>query len=254
MNVLKRLIKKILPETVLIHLQAADHYFNGEGEIKIIGQLCPAQCLAIDAGANIGTYSYFLRKHARHVVAYEPNPLLARRLAQVLPDITIRNLAVSDKAGQVVLQVPIDSAGTPQHELASIAQDFDGRTTDFPVAAITIDSEKFEGLGFIKIDVEQHEREVLRGALATIARCRPVIMTEVSPLKYSDELPLVFKFITDINYRGWFRLNKEWLPLNTYSGRLHAAPENFGNAQKFIGGNILFFPAEHALAERGPRV
>ena len=41
MNVLKRLIKKILPETVLIHLQAADHYFNGEGEIKIIGQLCP---------------------------------------------------------------------------------------------------------------------------------------------------------------------------------------------------------------------
>jgi len=30
----------------------------------------------------------------------------------------------------------------------------------------------------IKIDVEQHERAVIQGALATIERCRPVIMIE----------------------------------------------------------------------------
>jgi FkbM family methyltransferase len=44
---------------------------------------------------------------------------------------------------------------------------------------VNIDAMSFERLDFLKIDVEGMEEEVLRGASATIARCRPIVMAEV---------------------------------------------------------------------------
>jgi FkbM family methyltransferase len=253
MSVLKVLIRKAIPAHLLVHMQAWDHYLNGELEIRLISQLAEVGRDAIDAGANIGTYTYFLRRHARRVYAFEPNPNLASKLSRMFPHVVVRNLALSDKLGEVVLKMPIDAHGVELHELSSIAQTFDGPTKDFPIKSVTIDSEQFDNIGFLKVDVEQHEREVLRGALETIKRCRPTIMTEVSPLKYERALPEVFTFLTEQSYVGWFRYAGQWLPLTGFKPETHANQANFGNAEKFIGGNILFFPAEHALAQSGPR-
>jgi FkbM family methyltransferase len=253
MRAIRTFLKSRLPEQAVLHLQAIDHYFNGEGEIRLVSQLCPIGREAVDAGANIGTYSYFLRKYAKRVYAYEPNPDLAARLTRLLPDVTVRNLALSDKSGQVVLKVPMDSDGIVQHELASISQDFGGSVHEFHVNSITIDSENLADVGFLKVDVEQHEREVLHGARRTIDRCRPVIMTEISPLKYEQDLREVFSFITDINYVGWFKFNQHWIPLQSFQDDVHANKRHFGNSQAFVGNNLLFFPSETALAQTGPK-
>ena len=253
MRVLKTFLKSCLPEQALLHLQALDHYFNGEAEIRLVSQLCPVGREAIDAGANIGTYSYFLRKYAKRVYAYEPNPALAARLARVLPNVTVRNLALSDRSGQVVLKIPVDANGNVQHELASISQNFGGSVQEFQVNSITIDSENLADIGFLKVDVEQHEREVLHGALGTIDRCRPVIMTEISPLRYEQGLREVFSFLTDIDYVGWFRFNQQWLPLQSFQDEVHANKQHFGNSRAFVGNNLLFFPSKNALAQTGPQ-
>ncbi len=236
-----------------MHLQAVDHWLNGEVELHLVGKLCRRGCVAIDAGANIGSYSYQLRKYATRVMAYEPNPQLAQRLARLMPDIQVRNVALSDRACELVLRVPVDADGTAHHEQASVSQAFDGKTAEFRVQGITIDSENLENVGFIKIDVEQHERQVLLGALATIRRCRPVILIEVYPLKYERSLIEEFGHITAMTYSGWFMYQGRWLPLSQLKTNEHVVPANFGKANAFIGNNLIFYPNEHVDSQVGPQ-
>jgi FkbM family methyltransferase len=253
MNALKALALKLLPEAAVMHLQAADHYVNGEHELRLLKQLCRPGCTAIDAGANIGSYAYFLRHIAAAVHAYEPNPELAARLARRLPGVRVRPVALSDHRGRLTLRVPLDGLQQMNHELASVAQDFQGPTADFAVEATTIDAENLADVGFIKIDVEQHEREVLRGAMQTIIRCRPVLLVEIYPLKYASAVQQEFAFVLEHHYCGWFSLARRWHPLTMLDAAVHLQPAHFGNAELFIGNNLLLFPAEHPLAARGPR-
>jgi hypothetical protein len=44
---------------------------------------------------------------------------------------------------------------------------------------VSIDSLALERLDFVKIDVEGMEIDVLRGARATLERCKPIVMAEV---------------------------------------------------------------------------
>ena len=252
LNSLKLKIASLLSPKTVMHLQAIDHYMNGEHEIRLLKNLVDREKRAIDAGANIGTYSYFLRKYANEVYAYEPNPGLANRITQLLPDVKVRQLALSDKPGKLVLQVPLNEAGRPMHELGSVAQEFDGEVSRHHVDCVTLDSQRIENVGFIKIDVEQHEREVLRGAMKTIEKWRPVILAEVYPLKYAQALSVEFSFILEKNYVAWFFFAEKWLPMNRFDSRLHAAPENFGKKDKFMGNNLIFFPADHPRAIKGP--
>ncbi len=254
MNIIKKLIKSVLPEKVFLRVQALDHFFNGEREIRLVDILCKAGKTTIDAGANIGTYSYFFQKYSGAVVAYEPNPELAGRLQRVLPNVVVRNVALSDHPDKVTLRIPVAEDGTQNHELASIAQTFDGKVVDYCVDAVTIDSEGLQNIGLIKVDVEQHEREVLKGALETIRRCRPNIMTETSPLKYDVDLSSAFEFLLREGYVGWFFFAGKWQPLTTLDPSVHLKPEQFGNPDAFIGNNLLFFPQESNLAMAGPRI
>ena len=69
MHWLKSKIVALLPPVAVMHLRALDHYIYGEQELRLLKGLVDPNRLAIDAGANIGTYSYFLRKYAVAVYA-----------------------------------------------------------------------------------------------------------------------------------------------------------------------------------------
>ena len=242
---MKQVAKQIIPERLLIHLQALDHLLNGEPELRLLKRLCPRGKVAIDVGANIGTYTYFLRRHAAQVVAYEPNPLLAERLQRAFPDVRVRNAAVSDRPGIVTLRMPV-AHGRVAHELASISQSFDdaAEVVSYEIPAVTPDSEELDEVGFLKIDVEQHERQVLRGALRTIERCRPNILTEATPLLYDSGLIEAFRFLTELGYQGWFTFKNHAHPFSDFNPITHANPERRDKA--FMNTNIFFFPEEAA--------
>jgi len=252
MPALKAMVAALLPAPLVMHLRALDHYLNGEAELRLLKRLVDSRRKAIDAGANIGTYCYFLRRHASAVHAYEPNPDLACRLRALMPDVHVRQVALSDKPAELTFSVPISADGRPTHELGSVAQTFDGEVRTFPVQCVTIDSEQLDDVGFIKIDVEQHEREVLRGGHATIVRCRPVILVEVYPLKYPRPLPEEFTFILKEDYCGWFSFGGQWLPLSAFQPGTHAVPDRFGDPRAFMGNNVVFFPNEHPRSRIGP--
>jgi FkbM family methyltransferase len=252
MNALKHLALQWLPASAIMSLRAYDHYFSGEPELRLLKQLCPAGCVAVDAGANIGVYSYFLRKIAATVYAYEPNPELAAQLNRSLPGVRVRNVALSDREGFLQLHVPVGPDNGTLHELASVAGHLTGPTVDYTVQTVTLDAEKLANVGFIKVDVEQHEREVLRGSVDTLRRCRPVVMVEVYPLRYESALGQEFGALIDMGYAAWFNWEGRWLPLSELRADVHLDPANFGNPKKFIGNNLLLFPSEHPLASKGP--
>ena len=79
-----------------------------------------------------------------------------------------------------------------------------------------------------------------------------MLLVEVYPLKYERGLDEEFEFLTELGYRPWFKFDDEWFPLTSYRREVHARPENFGSADRFIGNNVIFFPADHRLAKCGP--
>ncbi len=240
---LKELARNVLPEGVLVHLQALDHWLRGERELRLLGQLCPAGKVALDVGANIGSYTYFLRRYAGRVYAYEPNPDLAARLHRLFPDVEVRAVAVSDRVGEVTLKIPF-VGGRADHERATLSGSLgDEEVVSHVVPAVTIDSEALDGVGFLKVDVEQHELQVLRGALGTVERCRPNIMTEATPLLYESGLIAAFSFLTALGYEGWFGFQGRFRPFAEFNAAVHANPDQWGKA--FVNSNVFFFPREH---------
>ena len=75
-----------------------------------------------------------------------------------------------------------------------------------------LDSIKFENkIGFIKIDVEGHELEVIEGALKTIKENKPVLLIEIEE-KHSKRMVIdSIKYIKNIGYKCYFEKNKELL-------------------------------------------
>jgi FkbM family methyltransferase len=240
---LRDLAESLLPPGLLIRLSALDHYLRGEPEIRLLRRLCEGKDVAVDVGANIGTYTFFMSRYAKRTIAYEPNPGLAARLADLFPTVVVRNVALSNRERTLELLVPV-SNGRSAHELGSISQGFDDaqEVQRHVVRCVTLDSEDIGNLGFLKIDVEQHEREVLQGAIQTIRRCRPVIMTETTPLLYSAPLDETFGFVIDLGYRGWATFQDRLLAFDELKPDVHLNPGQFGRT--FINTNVFFFPSD----------
>jgi len=244
MKTVRAIASRVLGEKALLRLEVLDHLWRGEPELRLVNRLCAPDKVAVDVGANIGIYTYLMSRHARHVVAYEPNPMLARRLRALFPRADIRNAAVSSRAGVVRLGMPVQN-GRPLHELASIADTFEDSAERevFDVDAVTLDGERLGNVGFLKVDVERHEREALGGALEMIRRCRPIVMTEVTPLLYERGLVETFRFLTDLGYRGWFRFGRPWAPFDRFDASVHANSKMFGT-ERFMSQNVIFLPEE----------
>ena len=245
----KTALTAVLPEPALFRLSAFDHYLRGEPELHLLRWLCDPQKEALDIGANIGSYTYFMQWYARHVIAYEPNPQLADRLARILPNVKVRCAAVSDRTGTLTLRTPV-IGGRLVHEMAGVETRFDSSIKVFDecsVPALCIDDEPIGDIGFIKIDVEQHELPVLRGALRKIREHRPSIMAEVTVLLYPKELPEMFAFLTEQGYRGFFKFKGKFLPFSHFVPSTHANEDNLGG-KDFMANNVVFLPDEKDLS------
>ena len=61
-----------------------------------------------------------------------------------------------------------------------------GQHDEYDVEVVTLDSLGFTGVGFIKVDVEGAELQVLEGARMLLARDRPILLIELLAGTYAD--------------------------------------------------------------------
>lgn len=148
--------------------------------IQTMGVIGP-EVTVCDIGANIGNHSVFFGKvlQAKRVLAFEPLPhcyeTLCRNLdLNGLSNALAYNCMVGAKSGRgdIARFNPRNLGGTvfaaaPNGPIPMVALDD------------LVDAEEMQGLGFIKIDVEGMQMEVLNGAKALIRVFRPVLWIEI---------------------------------------------------------------------------
>jgi FkbM family methyltransferase len=137
---------------------------------------------AIDIGANEGSVLASILRVApagRHI-AYEPIPQLHARLVEQFPSVDVRCEALYDERGTASFTHVLDAS--TRSGLRQRA-DLDERTTR--VQKLTVPTARLDEVladdyvpTLIKIDVEGAELNVLRGAVETLQRHRPLVVFE----------------------------------------------------------------------------
>lgn len=162
----------------------------GRDEVTLIRRLMPFSSSFIDIGCNVGYFSMFVKAVAGprfDVVSLDPNKFLCglvRRSAAVnhYEKIDIRNAAAGQQIGQAFFEVDTRLStsgritfGDPQN-LTDARGEIQVVMLDdlVPVSAESSDQK----VPLIKIDVEGHEVEVLKGGLSVIKR-GAIILCEV---------------------------------------------------------------------------
>lgn len=147
--------------------------------------------LFIDIGANQGEFIFTAEKiiPASSIWAFEPLPYFAKKLKSLFPAIHVFNIGLSDAERSDTLYVPLNKE-IPDYTLASLKKP-EGNYTACEVICDSLDKllEK-EGINkkiFLKIDVEGHEFEVLKGASKTLADSVWGMLIEIEERHHQDK-------------------------------------------------------------------
>ncbi len=135
-------------------------------------QYCTKETNVLDIGAHTGTYALSLAPISNHVYAFEPQRLTFYALCGSVALSNYQNITCIQKGlgspeqeGEQVLKiVSNDGGGSSLHAI-------DGILSEENIDVITLDSLNLSNIGFIKIDVEDNELDVFKGATETIKRC-----------------------------------------------------------------------------------
>ncbi|MBV9861532.1 MAG: FkbM family methyltransferase [Alphaproteobacteria bacterium] len=213
-------------------------------EMKLLKFLVDPRRISIDAGANLGIFTYFLARYSAHVHAFEPNPLPFGILRSVADsNVTLYPIALTDCHGEVKLIVPRGRKGWTNNG-ASLSHRGAAAFRVIAVPGRRIDDLGLCDVGFIKIDVEGHEAAVLGGAVDTLARDRPNLLVENEYAHAGAAAQEVFDLLRDLDDEGFFVADGLLKSLSQFSfEQYRTAPRrNLHRAAAGYVKNFIFVP------------
>jgi FkbM family methyltransferase len=193
-----------------------------------VRELVQAGATAIDLGANIGVYTKVLSDlvgPTGKVISVEPVPhtfaVLSRLIqSMAMTNVSCVNAAISDQAGEVVMELPnYKTGGTNFYQATVVAgakADAVSSTHYVRVPSMTLDA-LVSGIGkidFVKCDVEGHELACLSGAKMMLSSHSPAWLVEVlgNPDEAGTRAMQTFSIFERLSYSSWWfdgsRLNK----------------------------------------------
>ena len=252
-----RLLKRLGPVEVKIRVgphrfwivtsSEDDHYLEAligglrgwETEsLKTWAALCSRGGTVVDVGAYGGVYTALaIASGAEHVISYEPNPVMFRRLEATVQKnrqssaVTPRMMALSDRPGSSTLLVLEERKATSGAHLRSAASDPNYTWSLGPEVKVATLEGDLQMLGFsavtaLKIDVEGLEPEVLIGA-------GPILQAKTAALIVESLSVASFQRVSAI--MGGFGYERG-IPLDGF-----ISPEE-GQKNRFEPGNFVFYP------------
>jgi FkbM family methyltransferase len=215
----------------------------GEPEIRLLRYLVDPMRAAIDIGAAEGVYAFFLQRLALRCIAFEPNPSSHWGLKQALPEVEIHQAAVSAVAGIATLRVPVVNGipyagwGTiePKNKLAELPTHI---VEEIKVRTVRPDRMGLGGVGFVKIDVEGHELDVLAGISGLLAECRPNLLIEIGGAERGGSLAAVRRHLDPLGYIGLRLDDRGLLKAITDNTEVKGSP------------NVIFVPIKDSRSDR----
>lgn len=173
-SALRRVRRRFLPAHIRADIR------DSELLVALMEELLEPDSDCLDVGAHAGSVLSEICRIApsgRHV-AWEPLPGFAGRLREAFPDVEVRQAALSDESGESEFAHVVADPGWSG--LVARPTPAGGRVETITVRTERLDDALPAGVlpAFVKIDVEGAEERVLRGALETLRRHRPVIAFE----------------------------------------------------------------------------
>jgi FkbM family methyltransferase len=164
--------------------------YNGweKRSMRLWKKLCEDSLVIFDIGANTGLYSLVAQatNSESSIFAFEPVSRVFKKLKQNIElngfDIICNEMAISDQTGKAKI---FDTR--EEHTLSvAVNKDLDpnsGRTFPVEIDIITLDKfitqNKIDKIDLMKIDVETHEVEVLKGFKEHIHLFQPSMLIEI---------------------------------------------------------------------------
>ena len=185
--------------------------------------------VVIDIGANIGAHTLPLAKRVGkngRVIAFEPTRFAHAKLmrnlelnAELATAVTVESMFLTDRPSASVPPTIYSSwplkRSDQLHEMhRGAAKDTSGavaQTLDDYVIAHSIES-----IRLIKLDVDGHECQVLRGASHTLNTHRPIIIMELAPYalrEAGDSLEELLRILREANYQLHDETSLKILPM-----------------------------------------
>jgi FkbM family methyltransferase len=165
-------------------------------------QFCNRSKVFLDIGAHTGTYTVSLATHSMKTYAFEPQRTTYYALcgSVALSGLSDRvecmmvGLGSQEQIGRQTLNiVSEDGGGSSLHQSESLV------INQEDIEIKTLDSFDISDIGFIKMDVEDNELQVLEGAQSTLKRSGfPTILFESNQNSYREPL---FKYVSSIGYK-----------------------------------------------------
>ena len=149
----------------------------------------------IDAGANIGNHSVYwaTQCNVSKIISFEP---VKETFDILIKNVQLNNLQDKIQASNIGLSDKTTNAkiGFLKNEnigMARVQPDQNGE-----LKLDTLDNLVTEHVDFIKIDVERHEVELLKGAERILTESKPIILVE----SYPNEYPELHNLLTSKGY------------------------------------------------------
>ena len=232
-------LKHLLPGYLYYPHKIAKEARGMEPELRILREIVPAGRVAIDVGANRGYYSYALSKIANRVEAFEPYPVVARFARRKLgKNVRLHEVALSNYSGSAKLRIPQCKGDIDVHYSATLKDIPIEKYIELTVPVMTIDQFGFGDVGFIKIDAEGSDMDVIEGARETIGRCRPNLLVELLPL-YKDPLRCIQQIETTLRYAARIMVGDRLLDARQALERFSPSVHTF---------NVVFMPSPEVAA------
>lgn len=166
-------------DSIQTHIVDKQQYYEEEILIELKNYI-PLNAIILDIGSNIGNHTVFWAKehNAQKILAFEPikstYDILRKniQLNQLEHIVETHNVGLSDITGHAkIKRFTMDNIGG-----TIIEQD---ENANIPITCLdNINLSSLERIDFMKIDVEGHEINMLKGAEKTLTRFKPVIFIE----------------------------------------------------------------------------
>jgi FkbM family methyltransferase len=195
---------------------------------RVIRSQIGSNGICLDIGANIGNHAIFFSRLFSRVYAFEPNPRTYKLLclnSENWPNIVTVDKAASDQNGKVQAIESARNIGATKiitDEKLSESQkgiEFDAICLDDWIATNLPDCK----IDFLKIDVEGHELNVIRGLSRTLSEQNPILALEVLDAS-TNEAQEIFRTLASLNYTNMYCLKSS---------------RPFSNAPKFISNAVF---------------
>lgn len=161
----------------------------------------------LDIGANIGNHSVFFSEFYKEIESYEPNPKTFQLLkinSEIVNNINCYEYGLSNTIKEVKFRINFRNIGGSQIDIQS-------NSDSFNIKLVTLDSLYInfnKKIKLIKVDVEGHEYEVLKGGEKTIKDNMPIIIFEQHETDFINEESKVIELLKSYGYTKFASIEK----------------------------------------------